>query len=337
MSSVAEQINSSSQLNAALQAGIDTIDRSESVTFTKYVRLVLPFDGYVFWVKADLLSKAALYNRLGYNTTQFNEALELSQQAPTLTVAGSLHYATETKQEETQTYAVNRVLFTAKSEIQDFNALGDNVIYIGTFEEVDFAFAGRRSYFEAAGDHHYWGDAIYPAMRSQIVDDPRVFDTANVIVSNSLPVWLTLTQYCPIFPSFAVPPNLQPPYGVVHIAPDTTAALAAGAYTDQDSNHYQLVTERARVTLCGLRNFNAIDFVDYVTQYALNTENMGVMNAPVPRDEKATQRELGILAMKKVYDFDVCYYQTRIRDIARQSILTALLTPYIESASLIGG
>ena len=36
--------------------GLEDISRSASVTFTKYVRKVLPLDGFVFWVKASIIS-----------------------------------------------------------------------------------------------------------------------------------------------------------------------------------------------------------------------------------------------------------------------------------------
>ena len=56
--------------------------------FTKYVRLILPMDGYVFWVRSDLLTPFTLVQT---------------------TVMGSFHYATDQLQEEAETYSRNRV------------------------------------------------------------------------------------------------------------------------------------------------------------------------------------------------------------------------------------
>ena len=42
-------------IGADLQTGVEAISIQQTVTFTKYVRLVLPLDGYVFWVAAPLL------------------------------------------------------------------------------------------------------------------------------------------------------------------------------------------------------------------------------------------------------------------------------------------
>ena len=53
MPSVNEPVRTA--LGAALKAGVDTISLSQQLTFTLYKRLVLPLDGYLFWVKASIL------------------------------------------------------------------------------------------------------------------------------------------------------------------------------------------------------------------------------------------------------------------------------------------
>jgi hypothetical protein len=50
------------------------------------------------------------------------------------------------------------------------------------------------------------------------------------------------------------------------------------------------------------------------------------VNTPIMRDEKRIQSELDLLAMKKTIEFDVSYYQTRTADIARQLILSAIVS-----------
>ncbi|ELR1901570.1 hypothetical protein QSA11_004706, partial [Salmonella enterica] len=56
MPSLSELSQAKTELNASLVQGLDDISRSASVTFTKYVRKVLPLDGFVFWVKASVLA-----------------------------------------------------------------------------------------------------------------------------------------------------------------------------------------------------------------------------------------------------------------------------------------
>ncbi|MBL4028075.1 hypothetical protein H5I45_24615, partial [Escherichia coli] len=56
MPSLSELQNAKTELNATLTQGLDDLSRFQVVTFTKYIRKVLPLDGFVFWVKASVLS-----------------------------------------------------------------------------------------------------------------------------------------------------------------------------------------------------------------------------------------------------------------------------------------
>lgn len=320
MPSVAESLNASSPLAASLRAGLDNISSYQTITFRQYVRVVLPLDGYVFWVRADLDASAmALAAEKLKNPAT-------SVLPSSLTVSGSLHYSTNQQQNEDETIGINNVIFTSKTEIQEFNQINSSSIFIGEFDGIRFAFTERRSYYKQADLHHYVGDAIYPVMESQIIDDPSCLDIGNVIVSNSLPVWLGLNKFMPIYPSFAVPDNIHPPYAVAHIAPESTTAIQSAPSIGPTSTHDQLVKEMVKITIYGLRNFNALDFQDYVLQYSLDYDVIGIMNMPVIRDDKRTQSELNILAQKKSIEFEVSYYQSRVRDVARQLILKAIPT-----------
>jgi hypothetical protein len=208
-------------LNASLRAGINTLSASQTITFTKYVRLVLPMDGFVFWVKANLLSPSAIFNASKFNTSTINQAQATITSAPTVEVQGSFHYSTDQKQLEDETPAINRVIFTTSSEIQDFEQIGSNVMFIGEFQGIRFGFTRHGRYYAQANLFHYSGDAIYPAMESQIIDDVTSLDTRNVVVSNSLPIWLGLNEIMPMYPSFLVDANLPPPYAAVHIDPNS--------------------------------------------------------------------------------------------------------------------
>lgn len=326
MPSVEESIGVQNQLRATLDLGIDTLSVNQEITFTKYIKLVLPLDGYVFWVRADLVSQGALYNVAEYNRNNYNQAAPVTA-APTVKVKGSLHYATDQVQREDETFGLNRVLFTAESEIQDFNQVSPHVMFLGTFQGIRFAFTARRQFYQQADIFHYEGDAVYPAMETQIVDSLAGFDTSNVIVSNSLPAWLGLNKFMPMYPSYLLPENIEPLYASVHIQPESTNAIQAVPRIDSaTSSHYQLVTDHVKITMYGLRNFNALDWVDYVLQYMTNYDVMGLMNMPVIRDEKRLQSELNVIAMKKSIEFDVSYYQTRVNDVAKQLILSATMS-----------
>lgn len=308
------------------------------VTFTKYVKLVLPLDGYVFWVRADLLSPSALFNSSAMNSAALGKAPVVVTPAATLVTDGSLHYATSLQQEEAEVSSTNRVLFTSKVLIEDFNQAGPFVLFIATYEGIDFAFGGRDWFYTQADIHHYYGNAVYNDMKPQLINALDGFDTRTAVASNSLPLWLGINGYAPIYPSpwapvafqlypsFLSPLNLNPPYGIVHIEPSGTRAIQAFPTIARDGSHSQLVADRVRVTLWGTRNTDALDFIDSVNDYSLNTDHFGIMNMPVVRDEKRTQAELQAIAMKKTIEFDVSYYQTRANTVARQLITSAFTT-----------
>lgn len=353
MPSVAETQKAGSALEAALAAGLKQIAREQALTFTKYQRVVLPVDGYLFWLNTGI----------------------------TFSTVGSLHYGVDLRQAEDETIAVNRVLFTSEAEVQEFNAIAPDVLWIGQLGDqaaseatqapgldqfepspVLFAFSSRDLYFRKANLFHYAGVAVQPALLAQLVDDRSALPS-EPIVGDSLPIWLSLTQYGPVYPSFLVPQNAVPPYIVAHIPPESTEALQAfpsftveaGPWTNivlgevngaavnalavnasmdpaggASSQTYellsdQLLRDRVRLTLYGFTNQRAIQYLNYLFDYSLNTDAFGVMNMPVLRDEKRAQAEITAIAMKKSVEIDASYYQATAAAIARRLILSAQL------------
>jgi hypothetical protein len=202
-------------------------------------------------------------------------------------------------------------------------------MYIATLGNFKFAFSQQQNYYQQANLYHYIGDAMYPVMEPLIIDDVADVDTRNVIVSNSMPIWLSLNKFMPMYPSYLAPENVRPPFCVVDIYPDTQRALQMAPLIDSQNNHWQLVTERVELTIHGLRNFNALDFLDYVLAQSLANNTFGVMNSPIVRDEKRLQTELNVIAMKKSMELEINYYQATVRNIARQLILEAIPTIYL--------
>lgn len=333
----AASVHPNTQVNATLVSGERLIGLSQVIEFTRYIRLVLPLDGYVFWVRADLVSASAIFNTSRFNTSGYNVAPEITTPAAILRAHGSLHYATDQLQQPDLTFAKNSVIFTSEVEVEDFNTVSPAVMYLGIFDGIRFSFNSRQNFQKQnAGIYHYRGDAVYSDMETQIIDSISSFDTRNVIVSNSLPLWLGLadvTPYpnlgglpLPLFPSFLVPANLPPPFAAVHVTPEGTRAIQAIPFIARDGSHYQLAADKVIITLYGTRNFDAMDFIDYVFQYSLVTDLIGIMNMPIVSDAKKPQSELNVIAMKKTIEFEVSYYQSQIRDLARQLILSCVPT-----------
>jgi hypothetical protein len=317
------------QMAAALAVGLDTLSENQVITFTKYVRVVLPVDGSTFWVKADIASPSAILNAMKMNAAQFNQERVTSGEN-VFQAKGSIHYMSESNQNEDDSDTVNQIVFTSQVEVENLNNVGPFIMYLGEWQGVRFSFSRREMFYEQAKLYHYAGAAVLTVMSGQIIDAPVEFSPAQV-VSDSLPIWLNMANpYIPIiglggigfpiFPSFLVDANFRPPYISVHIPPDSTRAIGLAPKIDRQSNHSQLVYERVKITTYGLRNREVLDLLDYILAYSDVSDIIGISNSPVPRDEKEGQIELGVLAMRKTIDFEVNYYQHVTRDISRQLI-----------------
>jgi hypothetical protein len=316
MVDITEALDAPGPLAASLSAGLSNIDRDQTITFTQYNKVVLPLDGYVFWLET----------------------------ANAVCVPGSLHVAIDTEQREDETIAINHAIFTSTQEIQALNDINSTTLFIGVYGNRQFCFSSHGKYYEQANLWHYRGDAVYPALASQLVPIGTDLSTVEPIVSNSLPIWLSLIQYGLIYPSFLVPDNLVPPYIVCHIPPEQTEAIGgapdwtqgvtyppfSGGATIAGSAGFwhptvsQLTKDRVIITLYGFTNQRALSFRDYIFAQSLGEpELFGIMNMPIIRDEKRTQNEINVIAQKKTFELDVNYYQSTVSDIAVRLIAAA--------------
>lgn len=181
MATVGEAIGAKTPMASDLAEGVDTLDLNAAITFTRYVRLVLPFDGFVFWVRANLVTPSALFNHALLNRFAFNQFPRvIAAAAPTLVAKGSLHYATDVRQEAGETYAANRIVFTSEQAINDLSAIAPGTLWLGEFEGKRFAFSSRSSFYQQADLFHYVGFAVYPDMATQIIDTPMGFDARSL-------------------------------------------------------------------------------------------------------------------------------------------------------------
>jgi hypothetical protein len=242
-------------------------------------------------------------------------------------VAGSLHRDATIEQREDATVDVNTIIFTSLSEIQTFNNVGPDYLYIANYGGVPFAFSSRGQLYEQADLYHYLGKALFSTSSTQIVDDFANFNP-TCIVSNSLPIWLNLPNYVPpypgfkcaipLYPSYLVDDNLPPPFGSIHI--EKTTALASSPSFDPRMSSDQLCRDEVIVHLYGCDNLVAQDFLAFVEQYSSDWGNIGLANMPVIDDQKHIQTEFKIISQRKRISFDVNYLQSASRDIARQLI-----------------
>jgi hypothetical protein len=303
-----------SQMQAALDAGVDAISVGQNVQFTQYAKITLAPDSSVFWVATP----------------------------QTLTVNGALHYATDRMQEEDETLAQNQVILTAEAEVSQFNAVSPTTMWVGEWPvgdglSIQVVFGQRGGFFGPAELWHYSGIAVKPALSTQLIATEADLPIGP-IVSNSLPIWLALTTYStetvPVFPSFLVPDNLVPPYVVAHVDPAGTAPLAAfplqalGPVAGTNLYEFsssQLCRDEVDLILYGFTNAAAIQYFAMVIDASLTTANFGFANSPVISDAKRVQVEIAALAQKKTIHISANYYQAATDVITRRLILQALL------------
>ena len=333
MSTISETVGAKSQMASGLAQGIETLSNNETVTFTLYVKMILPLDGYIFWVNSNLLNDSAIHNVLIYGQGEYNNQGEFPALSKNITRKGSFHFAQDARQLEDRTAVFSQVIFTSESLIQDFNEIDPNLMYIANYQDMRFAFNRKENYYKQADLYHYRGEALYSVMTTQIIDTMAGFDPESVIVSNSLPIWLAFNhifgtifwlppyKFFPLYPSYLVAQNINPPYASVDVT--STTALQSFPRVDRCSNPHQLVKDVVKITIYGARNNDALNFCDYVFQYSLDTDNFGIMNTPVIQDEKLTQSEMGIIAQKKSITFEISYYQTTVNNVARKLIESA--------------
>ncbi|EBT6362195.1 hypothetical protein CN811_09325 [Salmonella enterica] len=298
----------SSQLSSVLKSAVETISSEQEITFRLYVRQVLPLDGFVYWVNAEI--------------TSYDELCRLNIESPTrLKIKGSLHRQIVAIQDESVSRDVNNIIFTPLQKVDDFNIENPEAIYLGEYGGVQFAFSRMESRYQQSGIFHYRGMAILPTMRSQIIDCPEEISDERII-SNSIPLWLAMKDFATVYPSYLVPQNLRPPYIAVDVRNSTPLQAAPVVYGGQ---RFQLVQDSVRLTLYGFTNRMALDYIDSVVRRALEGEEFGVTNMPIPVDAKSGQVEINALAKKKTVDFEVNYYQSTVRDISRQLIKKVIM------------
>lgn len=257
----------------------------------------------------------------------------LQKSVPTVTLptdvqaSGSFHYSSLSEQREDATVDSNTVIFTSLSEIQAFNQVGPNYVYICSYGDLMFAFSARGRLYEQADLYHYTGKALFSTQRSQVIDDIENF-SPDLVVSNSLPIWLYMPMYVPpypgftcpfpLYPSYLVEDNLPVPFGSVHI--ETTTPLAMSPTFGPQLQSDQLCRDHVRVHLYGVDNISANNFLCFVEQYSYDWMTMGMATSPVIRDMKEPQSELKIIAQRKLIEFNVNYQQSAVRDVVRQFI-----------------
>lgn len=300
------------------ETGTGESDYKSLVTFKEYKRKILPLDGFIFWLATGIEK----------------------------TVSGSVSYLTKKLQKEGESYEQSRVLFTTNEEVKPFHATSDTT-WVGAFNDLRFVLGLCTYEHKETELYHYIGKSLSPAFARQFVDNADDINDQEPIVSNSLPIFLSLPsegnpyldrypwpENVPVFPSFLVPDNQPPPYVTVHNDAESIKGIGMSAINITDSSGTQITSERVRLSLYGLSNTQAGNIREYIIRWALiHPWMMGVMNNPVISDARETSPNITTLAQKKTIDFDVMYQQNALRNSAVQLIRQAKINLEVKNAT----
>ena len=326
MAGRAKELGTSTQTKAALAQGLDYISEESTYQFQAYTQKVLPIDGYVFWMPSG---------------------------AP-VSIKGSLHYGLETMQETDELAGDGSILFTCTDKVMTFGqtkapklfvvSIGENEADDPNKNPVRFAFSGQGNFYAQAGLWHYNGHRVMPAMASQLLDAGVTIDASRAIANNSLPLWLAMNGYVQayagvpttpgitLYPAYLPGENIRPPYAVVDVI-ETDGIGAAPLLGTTNPSHQQLCRDVVDITLYGLQNNEVLAFQDFVNQYSVDTDLIGIMNIPVPKDEKRPDTALRALGMKKRIRYEISYYQANSAVVARALINSAPYDFYLNPST----
>ena len=251
-------------------------------------------------------------------------------------VMGSLHYDSMTDQRADATVDSSTVIFTSLSEIQEFNQIGPDFLYIASYRDIRFAFSSRGYLYEQADLYHYVGKAIYSTTSTQVVDDIETFDP-EVFNSNSIPIWMFMNYYVPpfpggltcpfqLFPAFLVDGNTPLPFGSIEVT--RTEPLHPVPVLGRRMQADHLCRDRVVIHMYGASNRLASDFREFVEQYSVVENKIGIATTGAITDASHIQSELQVIAQRKSITFEVNYLQSVSRDLARQYIVKAKVNFY---------
>lgn len=304
--------NNNNTLSQSLGAAVSDVSSDETVTFRQYRQTVLPFDGFVFWLATPT----------------------------TLSVTGSLHIETNSVHDESQRYDHSEMVLSTQDQVQSFHQKFHGTLWLACINDTLFALDGEKRHFKKAGLFHYFGSSIPSSFLSQFIHTEAELDHYSPVVSSSLPIFLQLPhagsptlswcpwpQDVPMFPSFCVPDNQEPPYIILHPLAASVHAESMGTLDPESGSTSQLIRERIRVIMVGLPHLQAANIRDYILHWALlHCNELGISNSPVIQDIRHSLEAVPGISMMKSIEFDVMYNQRTVRQSAATLIEHAKMT-----------
>lgn len=309
--------NISNGLAGMLKAGVRTISNNQEITFHLYRQYVLPIDGMVYWIRDPDTA---------------------------ITVQGSLHVTNEQQQRPSESYAVNTVIFTSLEVVSRFQDIDPSTLWVCEYDELLFAFNRRTMRYKQAELNHYMGVAVLPTMKTQFLDSTAVIPSSKIL-SNSIPIWLSLTGPLSVlpgnddkilmYPEYLVAENQVPPYVAVEILETSNVepmprraafeVIDASGNTTYHERYSQLKRDRVLLHLYGFDDDRVMTYIDYLMTFFQNqgSVTMGLLDGPLMKDVPILQSEYNIRGQKKTIEFEVSYQTVKALQYAITLIVHA--------------
>ncbi|MDI2113068.1 hypothetical protein [Commensalibacter nepenthis] len=276
----------------ALQDGLNTIRQGQVIIITYYQKAILPYDGFVYWVKS-----------------RKKDSVEASM----------IHYSDELRHEDQSYYDDASLIITTTEPLFDFSQEDIETLPVFNYAGKQYVIKKTGNNTDNAGLYHNFAKVIEPRLKSIFLNTKKDFLEKTVQFSNSISRFILLANgyfdlvkipYI-IYPEWLVPLNKTPPYITIGIT--ETEALSVGhkqVYINEQPTFVNPAKDYIELNLYGLDNHEAINFLATLEKWSLIYQQMGFLNIPRIKDLPSSQNEIGSLSQKKIIEIEVFYYQS---------------------------
>ena len=348
MTSISEASGAQSQLAAALASGTATISQNQTLTFTQYTKFILPLDGYVFWVATGNTQTA--HGSVHYTIdSQQNEDETIS--------INTIIFTSESLITAFNSVSPTTIWIGTFEGMQfSFSSLG------GTYEQAGLWHYMGAAVYPAMSAQLVSNSSQLLARQPVVSNSLPIWLAYNqfglvypsfLVPDNLAPPYIVAhveperTEALQEFPLLKWPGVLDAANASADLQKDGTAlplftpvrngvdTLRISGSTNPGAPVYtldstQLLRDKVRLTLYGFNNQQATAFYVSLIADSMDNDTFGFMNSPALRDEKRTQREISVIAQKKILDIDASYYLTTAGVIAQRMLMQASITTNAE-------
>ncbi len=294
-----------------LRNGVDFLKDGQTISFTTYRRAVLPFEGFVYWIKLHGGEKS---------------------------IESMIHKTDELYQEEDSFRNESTILITTRESLFNFSQDGIDEIKVFNYQDSLYVLRKTGENADQSGIYHNMAHIVEPQMQNTFLDTEDDFRNRNMQFSSSVPLFIMFSMglfdlfqdHYDMYPGWLTPYNKKPPYISINVS-DTEALSSATAYETVDGNTYigKLVTEKVTFTLYGYDNEQIMIFLSDLEKWSMVYNYVGFMSSPAIVDEIHSKVETGTVALKKTIEVDISYIQmAKLSEALKEKIISTVLMKF---------